>query len=79
MDEQLFDEKALSNTFAHLFASGQTDKSTSQLDFDDDELDTNFLMSMMEGHAEGLGVPFGPMNQILSQLGLSLPQPPPMK
>ncbi len=82
MDAQLFDEKALANTFSHIFKDGKkhnSDVPCSTSDFDESDLDANFLMSMMEAHAEGLGAPSGPINQILSQMGLSLPRPPPVK
>jgi hypothetical protein len=79
MDEQLFDEEALANTFAHLFQrNGGDGLPQSSADFEDADLDANFLMSMMEAHAEGLGAPSGAINQILGQLGLSLPRPPPI-
>ena len=73
----MFDERALANTFANMMKTAEDDE-TETRGLNDADVDTHFLMSMLEAHAEGLGVPSGPIHQILGQLGLSLPRPPPM-
>ncbi len=76
MDAELFDEQALANTFSELFANMPSPDG--QKSFEDVDIDLNFLMNMLHAHAEGMGVPTGPAHQILSQLGMNLPSPPPM-
>jgi hypothetical protein len=76
MDSELMSEDAFMNTFQETFRQRYGD------DFDvsklnEEDLDEHFLSNFLNAHAEGLGVNVGPMQQILAQMGLEPPRPPP--
>lgn len=41
----------------------------------EEDVDFNFLMNMMQAQVEGMGVPSGPFQQILQQLGVMMDSP----
>lgn len=76
MDSELMSEDAFMNTFQETFRQRYGD------DFDlsklnEEDLDEHFLANFLNAHAEGLGVNVGPFQQILAQMGLEPPRPPP--
>lgn len=75
MDNEVFGEGAIANTFAELLKQSGGDLNN----LDDEDLDMNFLMNLLQSQAEGLGNPVNPFQQLFSQLGIQLPRPPPMK
>jgi hypothetical protein len=80
MDAELFQEDAMRATFAELFAlrAEQGREETGPMDMEDEDIDMNLLLNLLQSHAEGLGLPQGPAHALLSQLGLQIPNPPPM-
>ena len=74
MDKELFGIESLSQTFEWKERNGE--------DGDDDEVDVDMtiLKNLMEAQAQGMGAPMaGPLGQLMAQLGISMPVPPPMK
>lgn len=85
MDEEIYDEAALLNTFSNLTklreaisSSGDGNNIRLPMDMDGDDADAHFLANLLEAQAEGLGVPMGAFHQLFAQMGIQLPKPPPV-
>jgi hypothetical protein len=82
MDAELLSEDALRSTFADILAMkeerGEDTSDFNPMDMDEEEMDMHLLMNLMQSHSEAMGIPQGPAQALLAQLGLSLPRPPPM-
>lgn len=85
MDQELFQENALRETFAELQKwrqeAGIPDNDDEQVffgpaDMDEEEMDLHLMSNLLQSHAEGMGMPQGPVHALLSQLGISLPKVP---
>jgi hypothetical protein len=75
MDRELQSEDAFMNTFQDIVTQG---KQFDPANMSDEDLDAHFLSNFLNAHSEGLGVQLGPFQQLLSQLGLESPLPPPV-
>lgn len=76
MDSELMDENAFANTF-HDTLKQKFGDNFDLASLSEEDLDEHFLSNFLNAHAEGLGTPVGPFQQILSQMGLAAPRPPP--
>lgn len=77
MDAELFGQSSLAETFEWKQRRASGDGSD-----DDDvvDVDMSVLKNLMEAQAQGMGAPMaGPLGQLMAQLGISMPLPPPMK
>lgn len=80
MDLELFGESSLSETFEWAQRDGG-DTSVEGEDGDRDvDVDLTLLKNLMEAQTQGMGSPLaGPLGQLMAQLGINMPTPPPMK
>ena len=81
MDAELFGESSIAETFEWKERSKAGGDGLGRgLDEDDVDVDMTVLKNLMEAQAQGMGSPMaGPLGQLMAQLGINMPKPPPMK
>lgn len=74
MDREIFQQSALAETF-----EWKTPSSNSQLASDDIDVDLTLMKNLIESQSHGMGNPaLGPLANMMAQLGIVPPKPPPM-
>lgn len=75
MDSELFHDSSLAETFEWT-EEGRSGHGSS----DEVDVDMNLLKNLLEAQSQGMGNPLaGPLGQLMAQLGVKMPLPPPMK
>jgi hypothetical protein len=77
MDAELFGQSSLAQTFEWKDKAGGG--AEGELSGDDVDIDMSVLKNLMEAQSQAMGSPLaGPLGQLMAQLGVTLPAPPPM-
>jgi hypothetical protein len=78
MDAELFGQSSLAQTFEWKNHTAGSD-ANGELSGDDVDIDMSVLKNLMEAQSQAMGSPLaGPLGQLMAQLGVTLPAPPPM-
>jgi hypothetical protein len=79
MDAELFGQSSLAETFE--WKAGSRGAGAGGAGEDDEvDVDMTVLKNLMEAQAQAMGSPMaGPIGQLMAQLGVNMPVPPPMK
>jgi hypothetical protein len=78
MDAELFGQSSLAQTFEWK-KNAAGDDANGELSGDDVDIDMSVLKNLMEAQSQAMGSPLaGPLGQLMAQLGVTLPAPPPM-
>lgn len=79
MDAELFGQSSLAETFEWKDRTQDGEEEDDTLGGDDVDVDLTVLKNLMEAQAQAMGSPMaGPLGHLMSQLGITLPTPPPM-
>lgn len=78
MDSELFGQSALAETFEWMQSSVLDNNGSDRKEID---VEMTLLKNLMEAQSHAIGSPLmsGPLHGMMSQLGINMPIPPPMK